>query len=80
MKTVFEKSVKGRCGVMPAALDVERYDFDADRLRDGLVLPELSEEEETKVAALVANLPKGLRESVSRAMSASYRAQNSRHS
>ena len=43
MKTVFEKSVKGRCGVMPAALDVERYDFDADRLRDGLVLPELSE-------------------------------------
>ena len=45
MKTVFEKSVKGRCGVMPAALDVERYDFDADRLRDGLVLPELSEPE-----------------------------------
>ena len=30
---------------MPAALDVERYDFDADRLRDGLVLPELSEPE-----------------------------------
>lgn len=37
------------------------------------VLPELSEEEETKVAALVANLPKGLRESVSRAMRMSLR-------
>ena len=45
MKTVFEKSVKGRRGVQPSALDVERYDYESYRLREELVLPELSEPE-----------------------------------
>ena len=45
MKTVFEKSVKGRTGVQPSALDVERYDYASSLLRDAVVLPELSEAE-----------------------------------
>lgn len=45
MKTVFEKSVKGRTGVQPSALDVDRYDYASSLLRDAVVLPELSEAE-----------------------------------
>ena len=45
MKTVFERSVKGRVGVAASALEVESYVYGADRLRDDLVLPELSEPE-----------------------------------
>ena len=45
MRTVFEKSVKGRTGVQPSALDVERYDYASSLLRDAVVLPELSEAE-----------------------------------
>ena len=45
MKTVFERSVKGRVGVAASALEVEGYVYGADRLRDDLVLPELSEPE-----------------------------------
>ena len=45
MKTVFEKSVKGRIGVQASPLEVEAYVYDADRLRADLALPELSEPE-----------------------------------
>lgn len=45
MKTVFEKSVKGRGGFTVSALEVERYDYESDRLREELDLPELSEPE-----------------------------------
>ena len=45
MKTVFEKSVKGRGGFAVSALEVERYDYESDRLREELDLPELSEPE-----------------------------------
>src|SRR5699024_1419668 len=34
MKTVFEKSVKGRGGFAVSALEVERYDYESDRLRE----------------------------------------------
>ncbi|MBM6676026.1 hypothetical protein H6A07_04630 [Olsenella uli] len=42
--------------------------------------PELTDAQRREIAARVAELPEALRDSVSRAMSASYRAQNSRHS
>ena len=45
MKTVFEKSVKGRRGFEVSVLDVEKYDFEAGALRSSLRLPELSEPE-----------------------------------
>lgn len=45
MLTVFEKSVAGRHGVEVSPLDVERYDYSSSRLRDELILPELSEPE-----------------------------------
>lgn len=45
MLTVFEKSVEGRHGMGVSPLEVERYGYSSDRLRESLVLPSLSEPE-----------------------------------
>lgn len=43
MRTVFEKSVKGKRGFRPAPLQAERYDYPDELKRENLRLPELAE-------------------------------------